>query len=76
VISRAKFRWFFQALLISAVMLAPVWGQIHKIVHGPALLHNLSNDQAHDYAHDSADDHDAEHGLFNDHEEGLSLIHI
>jgi hypothetical protein len=80
VISRAKFRWFFQALLISAVMLAPVWGQIHKIVHGPALLHNLSNDQAHDYAHDSADDHEAEHGLFSDHEEGsllcLALDHL
>ena len=80
MISRAKFRWFFQALLISAVMLAPVWGQIHKIVHGPALLHNLSNDQAHDYAHDSADDHDAEHGLFSDHEEGsllcLALDHL
>ena len=80
MISRAKFRWFFQALLISAVMLAPVWGQIHKIVHGPALLHNLSNDQAHDYAHDSADDHEAEHGLFSDHEEGsllcLALDHL
>jgi hypothetical protein len=23
-----------QALLISAVMLAPVWGQIHKTIHG------------------------------------------
>jgi hypothetical protein len=76
VISRAKFRWFFQALLISAVMLAPVWGQIHKIVHGPALLHNLSND----HAHDSADHHVAEHGLFSDHEEGsllcLALDHL
>ena len=76
MISRAKFRWFFQALLISAVMLAPVWGQIHKIVHGPALLHNLSND----HAHDSADHHVAEHGLFSDHEEGsllcLALDHL
>jgi hypothetical protein len=76
VISRDKFRWFFQALLISAVMLAPVWGQIHKIVHGPAVLHNLSND----YEHDSADDHAAEHGLFSDHEEGsllcLALDHL
>jgi hypothetical protein len=84
VISRAKFRWFFQALLISAVMLAPVWGQIHKIVHGPALLHNLSNDHAHDHEHDhehdSADHHVAEHGLFSDHEEGsllcLALDHL
>jgi len=80
VISRAKFRWFFQALLISAVMLAPVWGQIHKIVHGPALLHNLSNDHAHDHEHDSADHHAAEHGLFSDHEEGsllcLALDHL
>ena len=80
MISRAKFRWFFQALLISAVMLAPVWGQIHKIVHGPALLHNLSNDHAHDHEHDSADHHAAEHGLFSDHEEGsllcLALDHL
>ncbi len=29
-----KLRWLLQALLISAVMLAPVWGQIHKTVHG------------------------------------------
>ena len=76
MISRAKFRWFFQALLISAVMLAPVWGQIHKIVHGPALLHNLSND----HEHESADYHAAEHGLFSDHEEGsllcLALDHL
>ena len=80
MISRAKFRWFFQALLISAVMLAPVWGQIHKIVHGPALLHNLSNDHEHDHEHDSADHHVAEHGLFSDHEEGsllcLALDHL
>ena len=80
MISHAKFRWFFQALLISAVMLAPVWGQIHKIVHGPALLHNLSNDHAHDHEHDSADHHAAEHGLFSDHEEGsllcLALDHL
>ena len=59
-------------------MLAPVWGQIHKIVHGPAVLHNLSND--HDHAHDSAEDHEAEHGLFSDHEEGsllcLALDHL
>ena len=78
MISRAKFKWFFQALLISAVMLAPVWGQIHKIVHGPAVLHNLSND--HDHAHDSPEDHEAEHGLFSDHEEGsllcLALDHL
>ena len=30
----AQFRAVLQALLISAVMLAPVWGQIHKTVHG------------------------------------------
>ena len=80
MISRAKFKWFFQALLISAVMLAPVFGQIHKVVHGPGVLYNLSNDQAHDHAHDSADDHEAEHGLLSDHEEGsllcLSLDHL
>ena len=84
MISRAKFRWFFQALLISAVMLAPVFGQIHKVVHGPGVLYNLSNDQAHDHAHDhahnSADDHEAGHGLFSDHEEGsllcLALDHL
>ncbi len=84
MISHAKFKWVFQALLISAVMLAPVWGQIHKIVHGPALLHNLSNDHAHDHAHDhasdSAGDHEAQHGFFSDHEEGsllcLALDHL
>ena len=78
VISRTKFKWFFQALLISAVMLAPVFGQIHKIVHGPAVLHNLSND--HHHAHESADHDEAEHGLFSDHEEGsllcLALDHL
>ena len=29
-----QIRAVLQALLISAVMLAPVWGQIHKTVHG------------------------------------------
>jgi len=29
-----KFRLFLQALLISAVMLAPAVGQIHKTIHG------------------------------------------
>ena len=29
-----RLRAVLQALLISAVMLAPVWGQIHKTVHG------------------------------------------
>jgi hypothetical protein len=84
VISHAKFKWVFQALLISALMIAPVWGQIHKIVHGPALAHNLSNDHAHDHAHDhasdSAGDHEAQHGFFSDHEEGsllcLALDHL
>lgn len=61
-------------------MIAPVWGQIHKIVHGPALAHNLSNDHAHDHEHDSADHHEAEHGLFSDHKEGsllcLALDHL
>ena len=61
-------------------MLAPVWGQIHKIVHGPAVLHNLSNDHHHDHAHAHAHDHEAEHGLFSDHEEGsllcLALDHL
>jgi hypothetical protein len=27
-------RWALQALLFSAVLLAPVWGQVHKTVHG------------------------------------------
>ena len=31
---QTKLRCLLQALLISAVMLAPVWGQIHKTVHG------------------------------------------
>ena len=30
----SKLRNVLQALLISAVMLAPVWGQIHKTIHG------------------------------------------
>lgn len=29
-----KFRWCLQALLISALMLAPALGQIHKTIHG------------------------------------------
>ena len=29
-----QIRTVLQALLISAVMLAPVWGQIHKTIHG------------------------------------------
>jgi hypothetical protein len=84
VISRAKFKWFFQALLISAVMLAPVFGQIHKIVHGHAVLHILANDHDHDHDHDhdyeTADRHVAEQSLFSDHEEGsllcLALDHL
>ena len=76
MISRAKFKWIFQALLISAVMLAPVFGQIHKIVHGHAVLHILAND--HDY--ETADRHVAEQSLFSDHEEGallcLALDHL
>ena len=78
MISRAKFKWFFQALLISAVMLAPVFGQIHKIVHGHAVLHILANDHDHDY--ETADRHVAEQSLFSDHEEGsllcLALDHL
>ncbi len=70
MIFRAKFRVFFQALLISAVMLAPVWGQIHKTIHGFA----QQNDVGHD--HDHGNDHD----LFSDHETGsllcLSLDHL
>lgn len=31
---QSKLRCFLQALLISAVMIAPVWGQIHKTIHG------------------------------------------
>lgn len=31
---QTKLRCLLQALLISAVMLAPVWGQIHKTIHG------------------------------------------
>ncbi len=80
MISRAKFKWFFQALLISAVMLAPVFGQIHKIVHGHAVLHILANDHDHDYDYETADRHVAEQSLFSDHEEGallcLALDHL
>ncbi len=80
MISRAKFKWFFQALLISVVMLAPVFGQIHKIVHGHAVLHILANDHDHDYDYETADRHVAEQSLFSDHEEGsllcLALDHL
>ncbi len=31
---RVRLKWFWQALLLSALMMAPVWGQIHKTVHG------------------------------------------
>jgi hypothetical protein len=74
VIFRAKFRVFFQALLISAVMLAPVWGQIHKTIHGFAQQNDVGHD--HDHDHDHGNDHD----LFSDHETGsllcLSLDHL
>jgi hypothetical protein len=33
-----------QALLISAVMLAPAWGQIHKTIHG--LKSNVASEQS------------------------------
>jgi ABC-type nickel/cobalt efflux system permease component RcnA len=76
VIFRAKFRVFFQALLISAVMLAPVWGQIHKTIHGFAQQNDVGHD--HDHDHDHGNDHD--HDLFSDHETGsllcLSLDHL
>jgi len=26
--------WLWQSLLVSAIMFAPVWGQIHKTIHG------------------------------------------
>ena len=76
MIFRAKFRVFFQALLISAVMLAPVWGQIHKTIHGFAQQNDVGHD--HDHDHDHGNDHD--HDLFSDHETGsllcLSLDHL
>jgi len=76
VIFRAKFRVFFQALLISAVMLEPVCGQIHKTIHGFA----QQNDVGHDHDHDHDHDHGNEHDLFSDHETGsllcLSLDHL
>jgi hypothetical protein len=65
-----KFRGFLQVLLISALMIAPAWGQIHKIIHGPSVLHNLGHDHH----------HETEHVLFSDHEEGsllcLALDHL
>ena len=71
-----KFRGFLQVLLISALMIAPAWGQIHKIIHGPSVLHNLGHDHGHDHDHD----HETEHALFSDHEEGsllcLALDHL
>jgi hypothetical protein len=80
--SLSAIRILLQALLVGAVMLAPVFGQIHKIVHGTAVHHNHSNDNDHDHdrAHDSAAQHKAEHGLFSHHEEGsllcLALDHL
>jgi hypothetical protein len=78
VIFRAKFRVFFQALLISAVMLAPVWGQIHKTIHGFAQQNDVGHD--HDHDHDYDHDHGNDHDLFSDHETGsllcLSLDHL
>jgi hypothetical protein len=67
-----KFRGFLQVLLISALMIASAWGQIHKIIHGPSVLHNLGHDHDHH--------HETEHVLFSDHEEGsllcLALDHL
>ena len=40
----SKLRNVLQALLISAVMLAPVWGQIHKTSHG--LQSKVSSEQS------------------------------
>ena len=78
LISVSILRNLLQALLIGAVVIAPVLGQIHKIVHGPAVLHNLPND--HDRINASDKHHEAEHGLFSDHEEGsllcLALDHL
>ena len=78
LISVSILRYLLQALLIGAVMLAPFLGQIHKIVHGPAVLYNLSND--HDHVNASSNHHEAEHGLFSDHNEGsllcLALDHL
>ena len=67
-----KLKRFLQALLISAVMLAPALGQIHKTIHGFA--------QQHDVGHDHDHDHGNDHDLFSDHEEGslvcLALDHL
>ena len=39
-----KLKRFLQALLISAVMLAPALGQIHKTIHGQTSHHVVEND--------------------------------
>ena len=39
-----KFRGFLQVLLISALMIAPAWGQIHKTIHG--LKSNIASEQS------------------------------
>ncbi len=48
-----KFRWFLQALLISAVMLAPALGQIHKTIHGQTLQHVAKQDLFSDHTEGS-----------------------
>lgn len=44
MIIRAKLSWFLQALLISAAMLAPALGQIHKTIHGSTSHHVAEQD--------------------------------
>jgi len=48
-----KLRWFFQALLISAVMLAPALGQIHKTIHGQTSHHDAKQDLFSDHTEGS-----------------------
>jgi len=48
-----KFRWFLQVLLISAVMLAPALGQIHKTIHGQTSHHVVENDVLCDHGESS-----------------------
>ena len=40
----AKQAWLFKVLLLSDLVLAPIWGQIHKTVHG--LKSSVSSEQS------------------------------
>jgi hypothetical protein len=46
---KAGFRWFLNVLLLSAVFLAPILGQIHKTIHGPNSHHLFDHSSLSDH---------------------------